>query len=86
MLSVNNCRKLLGVESDTLSDEEIEALREQFHCLASLVITQYVKTQRLAKSKSNVLGFRTALNAFIEGESDSIEERAAIIEFDHSVV
>ncbi len=82
MLSVKNCRELLGPTSRILADEEVEELREQLYCLAGLTVGQFVRTQRLAKSESNILDFRTALNSFMEAEIDCIEERAAVIEFD----
>ncbi len=82
MLSVKSCREFLGLESGNLSDREIEALRDQLYCLATLTITHFVKTQSEGKSESNVLDFRTALSSFMHHEKEGIEERAAVMEFD----
>lgn len=82
MLTVKNCRQFLGLESDNLSDREIEALRDQLYCLATLTTTQFLKTQSPAKSESNVLDFRTALSSLVDDERDSMEERAAVMQFD----
>jgi hypothetical protein len=82
MLSVRRCRELLGVEAAGRADEEIQALCEQLYDLGRMAVTEFVKTQKLAKPQSNVLDFRAAFGHFVDGEIDSIEERAAIIEFD----
>ena len=82
MLSVKCCRELLGTEAGTLSDRDIETLREHLYELANLSVSLFVETQRQAKPASNVLDFKTALSSLIDGEIDSIEERAAIVEFD----
>ncbi len=84
MLSVKNCRQFLGLESDNLSDREIEVLRDHLYCLATRTVAQFVETQRLAKpvSKSNALDFRAALSSFGDDERGSVEERAAVMEFD----
>jgi len=84
MLSVKNCRQILGLESDNLSEREIEALRHQLYCLATLTVARFVETQSLAKSESNanVLDFRSALSSLMDDERESVEERAAVMEFD----
>jgi hypothetical protein len=40
MLSINECRNIIGDQSD-LSDNEIEALRDQLYALASVSMDAY---------------------------------------------
>ena len=38
MLSVQQCRKILG-NGSSLTDSEVETLRDQLYCLAEVVVT-----------------------------------------------
>jgi hypothetical protein len=47
--SIERCRELLGAESSGLSDEEIEAVRDQTNALARVIIDIYLDQQRQAR-------------------------------------
>lgn len=74
MLSIERCRKILGADKK-LSDEDLATLRDQFYCLASLAL-------ELRDHQKNVALQRTDGGLI---DRDSIEERAAIIEFEGNV-
>ncbi len=56
-------------------------VREQFYSLASFVVNQFLE-QKSDPTRSPLSGFREALRLVAEDESATIEERAAILEFD----
>jgi hypothetical protein len=74
MLSLEECRKLLDSDAK-FSDEDLAMLRDQLYCWASLTL--------------DVMDF-TLCSGFDEAksllfDSNSVEERAAIIEFEGKV-
>jgi len=78
MLSLANCRELLGVESAKIVDEEMEALRDQLYSLANLSLKDF---QAKGKSRSSC-SFRLSLGQCFEESRIEVEERAAVMEFD----
>jgi hypothetical protein len=56
MLSIHQCRKFLG-DGCVLSDSEVEALRDQFYCLAEVAVTirpDQVRARRTPETWSRV--------------------------------
>jgi hypothetical protein len=90
MLSLRHCRELVGAESGCLSDEELAVLREQFYSLAALTIDAAMnkgKRTRLRLVDPNPASlpappFGDALNLITDDQRATIEERAAILEYD----
>jgi hypothetical protein len=72
-LSLATCRRLLG-RSVGLSDADLERLREQMYELAGAIVCLYQPPERLAEE--------SALQMVANDDRASIEERAAILEFD----
>ena len=81
MLSLENCRSLLGDDSERLEQSDLELLREQFYCLARLSLEMFSNVGNQGPSSA----FQHALTSFEQSDRDSIEERAAVIEFDGKV-
>ena len=50
--SIERCRELLGAESSGLSDEEIEAVRDQTNSLARAIIDTYLDQQRQERARA----------------------------------
>lgn len=50
MLSLDECRKVLGSLADNKSDDEIARMREQAEAVARVVIRTYIGHQRAASS------------------------------------
>jgi len=90
MLSIRQCRELLGDEASGLSDEELEVTREQIYSLAALTIDAAANYQkrthlRLVSGASASLPdptFMDALKLVSDDQRVAIEERAAILEYD----
>ena len=81
MLSLENCRSLLGNDSEGLDESDLELLREQFYCLARLSLEIFSNVGNQGQASA----FQDALISFEQSERESIEERAAVIEFDGKV-
>jgi len=73
MLSLKYCRKVLGPDIN-LSDEDLVMLRDQLYCWANLALDLRQDSERK---------FRLATSNSLDQES--LEERAAIIEFEANV-
>ena len=71
MLSSKYCRKFLPPDNK-LSDEDLATLCEQLYCLANLALDVRQNSRRLEFGPIEIG----------EIEQDSLEERAAIIEFE----
>lgn len=70
MHSLEYCRKVLGKDNE-LSDENLATLRDQFYCLANLMLDRRGNEK---KSQEEPRSRRL--------DRETLEERAAIIEFD----
>jgi len=71
MHSLEYCRKVLGPDNK-LSDEDLATLRDQFYCLAQLMLDQRDRHKRstLENPSSRPI------------DRETLEERAAIMEFE----
>ena len=49
--SIERCRELLGAEGSGLSDEEIEAIRDQTNALVRVLIDTYLDQQRQERAR-----------------------------------
>ena len=56
MLSVQRCRRILGAEAQSLSDEEIERIREAMMVLADIAIAAAVAARRVPSTSSSAAG------------------------------
>ena len=72
-LSLATCRRLLR-RSGGLLDADLERLRDQLYELAGAIVCLYQPPERLAEE--------SALRMVANDDRASIEERAAILEFD----
>lgn len=81
MLSLENCRSLLGSDSEGLEDRDLELLRDQFYCLARLSLEAFSNVGDEKQSPT----FHDALTLFGQSERECIEERAAVIEFEGKI-
>ena len=77
MLSLDNCRTLLDRDGEELYDADLTTLRDQLYSLASLAVDRFSKIQ----CKPSVT-FKDAVALFEQSERETIEERAAVIEFE----
>jgi hypothetical protein len=77
MLSLDNCRTLLDGDDEELNDVDLADLRDQLYSLASLTVERFSKIE--CKPGTT---FEDALEWFGESERETIEERAAVIEFE----
>lgn len=77
MLSLDHCRTLLGRDSEELDDADLATLRDQLYSLATLSVERF---SRIEGEESAT--FKDALALFEQSERETIEERAAVIEFD----
>jgi len=86
VISLEKCRKILGDSS--LSDNELEAIREAMYGLAFVAFDEFaVKPKDTSRESSpdegvERLQFTKALALTPEIESEQIEERAAIKQFE----
>jgi len=71
MLSLDHCRILLGRDVK-LSDEDVAVLRDQFYCLAQLMLDQ----------RDGHKGSPLKNPSKLPIDRETLEERAAIMEFD----
>lgn len=85
MLSLQECRKILG-PTCTLTDPELDLLREGFYALAHITHETYPK---LGSPKAKTLlnqhqrvNFESMLNLLSEAEREEAIERVAIMEFE----
>jgi len=54
MLSIDQCRALLGHKGRGMSDEEIRRLRDQLYGLADVALTVYLETHPTRESRCSV--------------------------------
>lgn len=71
MHSLEYCRKFLGTDNK-LSDEDLATLRDQFYCLAQLMLDQRDSHRRSILENPSRLPI----------DRETLEERAAIMEFE----
>ena len=45
MLSIEVCRKILGVSQEQMSDEQIEETRETIYQVANVLVTNYLEVK-----------------------------------------
>jgi hypothetical protein len=90
MFSVKRCRQLLPRDCD-LSDQEIEALRDQIYLLSRVIIDQFLEERQTTAGEcatnsisqvSSAGNFQAALQLVPEQERPLLEERASVMEFD----
>lgn len=90
MLSIRQCRELLGKEASGISDEELAVIREQIYSLAALTIDagkSHGKRAHLRLVNGTAASlpdptFMDALDLLSDEQRAAIEERAAILEYD----
>ena len=46
-ISIARCRELLGDEADTLTDQEIELIRQHAEAMAQVVVEMFVANRRI---------------------------------------
>ena len=46
-ISIARCRELLGDEADTLTDQEIELIRQHADTMAQVVVEMFVQSRRI---------------------------------------
>ena len=46
-ISIARCRELLGDEADTLSDQDIELIRQHAETMAQVVVEMFVERRRI---------------------------------------
>ena len=80
MISLERCRKILG-PNDSVSDENLAALREQLYSFAELALD--IRDRKQASVLPSTSAFEQLANE--QDEPDILRERAAIIEFDGNV-
>jgi hypothetical protein len=51
-LSIERCRELLGAESSGLSDEEVEAVRDQTNALIRVIVDIYLDQQQQEQDRA----------------------------------
>jgi len=85
MLSLKECRKILG-PSCSLTDSDIEQLREGLHALADIALEVYPKLQTPNTTPplttKQTITFEDMFKLLSETEKDEVIERVSIIEFD----
>jgi len=79
MLSVTNCREILGADSAKISDAEMEALRDQLYYLATVTVNTLQSNRGSSNAFSNL---RLSLKQCLADTCIEVEERAAVMEFD----
>jgi hypothetical protein len=72
MLSLQACRELLGPGARGLCNEQLAHLREQFYCLAQLMLDRRDSQNRSTLENPSRLPI----------DRETLEERAAIMEFE----
>jgi hypothetical protein len=80
MISLERCRKILG-SNDSVSDENLAALREQLYSFAELALD--IRDRKQASVLPSTSAFEQLADE--HDEPDILRERAAIIEFDGKV-
>lgn len=85
MLPLHQCRKILGPNC-SLTDCQLDQLRDQLYALADIVVDAFCD-QRTDISghdqpSSVNVGFADALRLLPVAERETLQERAAIMEFD----
>jgi hypothetical protein len=71
-LSLTDCRRQLGAAAAPLSDDAVLRLRDQLYAVADVVVSGYESEKGTVKQ----------LQELPEGDRHTVEERAAILEFD----
>jgi hypothetical protein len=46
-MSIARCRELLGDEADTLTDQDIELIRQHAETMAQVVVEMFVQSRRI---------------------------------------
>jgi hypothetical protein len=46
-ISIARCRELLGNESDTMTDQDVELIRRHADTMAQVVVQMYVESRRI---------------------------------------
>jgi hypothetical protein len=46
-ISIARCRELLGDEADTLTDQDIELIRQHAETMAQVVVEMFVQSRRI---------------------------------------
>jgi hypothetical protein len=77
MLSLDNCRTLLDRDGEELNDADLATLREQLYSLATLTVEVFSRSESQQDAS-----FKDALALFGKSERETIEERAAVMEFE----
>lgn len=78
MLSLKQCRKILG-EEILLTEEELQELRGQLYDLAGVVVDA---AQNMPHLNCGGTDFKNILDFVPDEDREETEERAAILEFD----
>lgn len=82
MLTVAQCRKILGHTGCDMSDSAIESLRDQLYGLADVSIDRFLDVRRKNGSKIVLNAQIKPLEGLTDIERGEWEERAAITEFE----
>lgn len=77
MLSLDNCRTLLDREGEELNDADLATVRDQLYSLATLTVEVFSRIESQQDAS-----FRDALALFRKSDRETIEERAAVMEFE----
>jgi hypothetical protein len=77
-LSVEDCRRLLGGAGQGFSDDQIARVRDEFYALANIAVAFYEKDRAIGSED-------VSLRCLPLEEQESIDERAAILEFDAGI-
>jgi hypothetical protein len=73
LLSVSDCRHLLGTAGAGLADTDVVRLRDQLYAIAEIALLQHERS---------VAEREAALRLLPADVRDGVEERAAVLEFD----
>jgi hypothetical protein len=88
MLSVKRCREILGADA-TVTDERLEHLRDEMYALAGVVVERIAQSdprpREVEQDRSGVRPLKAALRLLPGDDTEDVEERAAIIEFEAGV-
>jgi hypothetical protein len=79
---LQKCRSLLGTDCK-LTDAELEQLRHELYVVAEVAISDFCVTRKAGSSNgSKAQSVSSCLSAIPEPERHTVEERAAILEFE----
>ena len=77
MLSLQNCRVLLGTDCN-LTDVEVEQFRQQLYAFADVAVEAFCASRKGGLRPTN----QGCLDAIPAQERESVAERAAILEYE----